>query len=303
MGVASDSRALGHVAVDAEAFAPAARPSTATTLLRLYRVRDWLHFLPLPLAGWMAAGGGHVTELIGGVAGWGLGLAYTSAINQAFDDRLDRAELGKNPVGGRIHRRQAVRLSIPAAIASVAVVAWLSPSGLVPAIVLLVAATLYSAPPRLKRIPGLATVWNVIIGVPGLFFAGTPGVAPGPLRLLVGLFALLLLISQLIHEAKDRDADRTGGIPTIATLGGINGALGAAAACLSLLPGATWWLARGVALRAPLTIAATVFAAAWIVALTRRMLRRDASGLRAVRLRYRHTCLALGALAFLATLL
>ena len=281
----------------------ATQPSAAATLWRLYRVRDWLHFLPLPLAGWVAAGSNGIDSLVGGVLGWGLGLAYTSAINQAFDDRLDRANLGKNPVGGHFGRREAVLLSIPPAIATLAVVAWLSPGGLLPAVALLVAATLYSAPPRLKRIPALATVWNVIIGVPGLFFAGSPDIAQGPLRLLVGLFAMLLLVSQLIHEAKDRDDDRAGGIPTIATIGGMNGALGAAAVFLLLLPAVTWWLASGVALRTPLTVAATLFAAGWVMALTRRILRRDGAGLRAVRLRYRHTSLALGALAFLATLL
>ena len=36
---------------------------------------------------------------VGGVIGWGLALAYTSAINQAFDARVDRLNVGKNPVG------------------------------------------------------------------------------------------------------------------------------------------------------------------------------------------------------------
>src|SRR5262249_31789450 len=151
--------------------------------------------------GWFAASHRSITSLVGGVLGWAMGLAYTSSINQAFDDRLDRLNLGKNPVGSTFRRRQAVLLSIPPAVATVVVVAWLSPSGLVPAIVLLVTATVYSAPPRLKHIPGLATLWNVVIGLPGLFFAGWPDFTSAPLRLLVGLFAMLLFASQLIHEA------------------------------------------------------------------------------------------------------
>jgi len=278
------------------------RRSAVATLWKLYRVRDWLHFLPLPLAGWTASGDG-VPALLGGVVGWACGLAYTAAINQAFDDRLDRANIGKNPVGGTLGRREAVLLSIPPAVAMLGIVLWLSPAGLVTASILLVVATLYSAPPRLKRIPGLATLWNVAIGLPGLFFAGTPQIAEGPVRLLVGLFAILLFVSQLIHEAKDRDDDQAGGIPTIATLGGIPGALGAAAVVLLVLPVFTWWLANGFALRATLTAASALFAAGWVVALTLRIARGDEANLRATRLRYRHTSLALGALAFLATLL
>jgi 4-hydroxybenzoate polyprenyltransferase len=279
-----------------------ARRSTVATLWKLYRVRDWLHFLPLPLAGWTAAGDG-VPALLGGVVGWACGLAYTCAINQAFDDRLDRANVGKNPVGGTLRRREAVLLSVPPAVAMLSIVAWLSPAGLLPASILLVVATLYSAPPRLKRIPGLATLWNVVIGLPGLFFAGTPQLAAGPARLLGGLFAILLLVSQLIHEAKDRDDDQAGGIPTIATLGGMSGALGAGVLVLLVLPALTWWLANGFALRAALTAASAVFALGWVVALMLRIVRGDEANLRATRLRYRHTSLALGALAFLATLL
>jgi 4-hydroxybenzoate polyprenyltransferase len=113
----------------------------------------------------------------------------------------------------------------------------------------------------------------------------------------------LLLVSQLIHEAKDRDDDQAGGIPTIATLGGMPAALGAAVLILVALPAFTWWLANGYALRATLTVASAVFAVGWVAALTLRIARGDEANLKATRLRYRHTSLVLGALAFVATLL
>lgn len=271
--------------------------------LRLYRVRDWLHFLPLPLAGWIASGPGPLPVLIGGVLGWGLGLAYASCINQAFDDRLDQVRREKNPVGRNFGRRQAVLLSIPPAVACLGALAWLSPGGLVPAFILLAAATVYSAPPRLKRIPILGTFWNLVVGVPGAFFAGYPDLSHAPLRLLVGLFAMLLLIAQLIHEAEDRDDDRAGGIRTVGTIAGPNGALAVAALLLLLLPPATWWLAGDIHLRVPVTAAAMVFAFAWIAILVARLRRHETTGLRAVRLRYRYAALALGAFAFAATVL
>jgi hypothetical protein len=86
-------------------------------------------------------------------------------------------------------------------------------------------------------------------------------------------------------------------------LGGVQGALAAAALALLPLPAVTWWLAADVGLRATLTVAATVFTIGWAAALLRRILRNDATALREVRLRYRYGCLVLGALAFIATVI
>jgi len=276
---------------------------TAGDLVRLYRVRDWIHFLPLPLAGWVAAADATMTSLVGGLFGWGFGLGYASAINQAFDDRLDQLTLGKNPVGGSLRRRQAILLSVPAALACLTVVAWLSPAAVVPAVVFLIVATVYSAPPRLKRVPVLGTVWNVVVGVPGLFFAAVPDLTTGAPRVSLGVFAVLLLVAQLIHEAEDRDDDRAGGIATVGTLAGMRGALGAAAALVLLLPTTAWCLADDLRLRIPLTCLAGVFAVAWTVVLATRVVRNDAVGLRTMRLRYRYAAFVMGLLAFAATIL
>jgi 4-hydroxybenzoate polyprenyltransferase len=273
----------------------------ATAYLRLYRVKDWLHFLPLPIAGW-AADPGHpgLTALVGGVLGWGLGLAYASAINQAFDDRVDRLWKAKNPVGGTFERREAIRLSLLPLVASLAVLAALAPMGLLPGAGLLVAATLYSAPPRLKQIPVLGTLWNLLVGVPGFFFAGRPSVGELPLRPLVGLFAVLLLGSQLIHEAQDRDDDLMGEVRTIATEGGRSTALLAASALVLATPVIGWWLAQGVARRAEITIACALFAAGWGSRLWTRMRCEDGAELKRLRLRYRYSAVCLGAVVFAA---
>lgn len=272
--------------------------------LRLYRVRDWIHFLPLPLAGWVADPR-HPSglALVGGVLGWGLGLAYTSAINQAYDDRLDRMWRSKNPVGEggeRFARRRAIWLSIPPMIASLVVLALMAPMGLVPGVVLIVAATLYSAPPRLKRFPVLGTLWNLLVGVPGFFFASRPSVGELPLRPLVGLFAVLLLGSQLIHEAQDRDDDVVGDVKTVATEGGRRTALVAASALVIATPGIAWWLAAGVERRVEITAACAVFAAGWGALLWSRMRCEDGAELKRLRLRYRYSAICLGAVVFAA---
>jgi 4-hydroxybenzoate polyprenyltransferase len=275
----------------------------AVAYLRLYRVKDWVHFLPLPVAGWVAdpAHPG-VLALIGGVLGWGLGLAYASAINQAYDDRVDRLWRAKNPVGGggAFGRSQAIRLSLTPLCASLAVLAALAPMGFLPGVALLVAATLYSAPPRLKRFPVLGTLWNLLVGVPGFFFAGRPSVGELPLRPLVGLFAVLLLGSQLIHEAQDRDDDVVGEVRTVATEGGRRTALVAASALVLATPVIGWWLAEGVARRAEITAACALFAAAWGALLWARMRCEDGAELRRLRLGYRYSAVCLGAIVFAA---
>ena len=269
--------------------------------LRLYRVKDWVHFLPLPFAGWVAdPDHPGITALVGGVLGWGLGLAYASAINQAFDDRLDRLWRAKNPVGAGFERRQAILLSIPPFVASLVVLAVLAPMGLLPGVALLVAATLYSAPPRLKRFPVLGTLWNLLVGVPGFFFASRPSVGELPLRPLVGLFVVLLLGSQLIHEAQDRDDDIVGEVRTVATEGGRRTALLAASALVIATPGIAWWLAEGVDRRVEITAACAVFAAGWGALLWTRTRCEDGAELKRLRLRYRYSAICLGAVVFAA---
>lgn len=278
--------------------------------LRLYRVRDWIHFLPLPLAGWVAdPSHPSVLALVGGVLGWGLGLAYTSAINQAYDDRLDRMWRSKNPViaggsdgegGEGFARRRAIWLSILPMIASLVVLALMAPMGLVPGVVLIIAATLYSAPPRLKRFPVLGTLWNLLVGVPGFFFASRPSVGELPLRPLVGLFAVLLLGSQLIHEAQDRDDDVVGDVKTVATEGGRRTALVAASALVIATPGIAWWLAAGVERRVEITAACAVFAIGWGALLWSRLRCEDGAELKRLRLRYRYSAICLGAVVFAA---
>jgi len=264
--------------------------------LRLYRVADWLHFLPLPLAGWLAdrAGG---TALAAGTAAWALALAFTSAINQAFDDRIDHG--AKNPVGRAFHRRRAVALSIAPAVGAIALLAIGSPRGLGPGVIMLVAAAVYSAPPRLKRVPVVGTVWNAVMGVPGFFFAG--GLAAGrlPLGPLVGLFALLLLVSQLLHEAADRDDD-AGQVRTIATEGGRRSAIAAALVLVLATPGLAWALAAGATHRGALSGACAAFALGWAAVLRRELGCDDRRRLRRLRLAYRYAAIGLGAVAFAA---
>lgn len=274
---------------------------SARDLLRLYRVRDWTHFLPLPLAGWIAGSARSWCALAGGVLGWALALAYMSAINQAYDDRLDRRP-DKNPVGAAIDRRGAVWRAVPAALGCVTVLAACAPSRVAMGVALLAASTAYSAPPRLKRVPLVGTLWNVVLAVPGLVLADTPRAGHPSFAALSGVFCGLLLVSQLLHEAEDRDDDRAGGVSTVAVMLGEPGALRVACGALAMLPWVAWALSPAMPRRMLFTGAIAAFAMAWVALLGRRLARGDLRALRATRLRYRYAAVALGAAAFALTL-
>src|SRR5207244_192340 len=118
LGAGDDARGTAPMSAVLSPSERKLRVSALRDFLRLYRVADWIHFLPLPLAGWLAGEARDALALVAGVAAWALALAYTSAINQAFDARVDRADPAKNPVGKRFGRREAVILSLPPALAS-----------------------------------------------------------------------------------------------------------------------------------------------------------------------------------------
>lgn len=217
---------------------------------------------------------------------WAFALAYTSSINQAFDDRLDHA--GKNPVGSLFDRRRALLLSLIPLTGCLLTLAIFSRDRLFAGLIMTLSATIYSAPPRLKRYPVVGTLWNVVMGIPGFFFAGAP-----PL-FLVALFALLLLVSQLLHEAHDRDDDRAGQVRTVAT---------------ELGRPATLWLAMIFLLGAP-AIAwghpETILALAAFSVLSGNLVMRhlrveDSRRLGRLRLYYRWLAIVAGAIAFAAT--
>lgn len=277
------------------------RDVAARDLLRLYRVRDWLHFLPLPLAGWVAGEARAPAALAGGVGAWVLALAYASAVNQAFDDRLDRRP-GKNPVGAGLSRRSALLGALPAAVGCIAVTAAWAPSRWGAAALVLAAATVYSAPPRLKRVPLLGTLWNVVIALPGLTLADAPRAGHPSFHALAGAFSLMLLGSQLLHEAEDRDDDRAGGVATVAVLTGARGALAATAAVLAALAALAWRLSDAMPQRALFRATVLLFSSAWAATLLERLARGDLGELRTLRLRYRHTAVVTGAAAFASAL-
>lgn len=182
--------------------------------LRMIRVRDWVHFLPLPfLTLDLAAIGGVGTLapwLVGVVSAAGcLGFAY--AWNEFQDEVGYRRETGPNGmrVPGVLLGSLLTMITLALLAASVSGV-----RALLAASVSLVAGALYSGGPRWKAIPIVGTVTNAAIFAPLLLLG--PGAAVFTLEhaLLALAFGTVLLQNQLIHEASHAAEDAADAIRT-----------------------------------------------------------------------------------------
>jgi 4-hydroxybenzoate polyprenyltransferase len=183
-------------------------------LLRLYRVRQWVHILPLPLATFDASVP-IATALLAaarGMANLFAILAFGFLVNAISDRHVDR-DARKNPLvlPGRDGYKASL-VALPAlSLALAAFSPW--PVQLATACCLAVGC-LYSVGPRLKTIPVVGTLANAAWYVPMLFLGmAVPSLPPGFGTIAIA-FTALLLQNQLIHESGDRIEDEASGIRT-----------------------------------------------------------------------------------------
>jgi 4-hydroxybenzoate polyprenyltransferase len=143
-----------------------------------------------------------------------LGFAYS--VNSVVDRGADAP--GKNPLAGR--ENVGVAVGVALAAASLGLLLCVALGSVVPCLVSLIAGTIYSAGPRLKRVPLAGTLLNAPIFAPLLFLArGAKSPSFAELSLLV-VFVALLLQNQLLHERADAEEDaRAGAITTGRLLG------------------------------------------------------------------------------------
>lgn len=264
--------------------------------LRLYRVRDWLHFLPLPLA--------TVDPHPAGAALWAAGrgiataaaiLAFGYLLNSIADRWMDR-DARKNPL--ILDGTGEPRLDLAALLVAAVVLAALGPRpAWIAAALSLFFFTVYSAAPRIKSVPILGSLANVGMFAPLLFLGlADPAVPPGLAALVVACGALVLE-TQLVHEAADSREDRAGGVRTTWLTVGPRHTAAIAAAC-GLATAAAAASLGTTATRALAAVAAALFGAAFPLQLAR----DGADDARAARLRLAHRwCgLAFGAALFAA---
>lgn len=181
---------------------------------RAFRVREWFHILPLPLATVDASVpvAIAVAAAVRGVLNAAAILAFGFLVNSIADRHVDR-DLRKNPfVDPRTSTRRWVLWALPSvSLVLAAMSPW--PVG-VATVFCLVLAGVYSVGPRLKAVPVLGSLLNAAGFTPIMFLGMATPELPAKFGALAAAFAALLLQNQLIHEAADRDDDRASGIRT-----------------------------------------------------------------------------------------
>lgn len=250
---------------------PTASPPLAdVSLVRRWRLSQWWYFALLPAAGVdtfaiaMAPDGLSPTTLgrlllASGAAAAALALGYYA---NAIGDRTMDTSAAKNPLLGRTlpaHWRLELAALGTTAVCLATLAGGPAAGGL--ALASCLAGLSYSLGPRLKRVVGVGSLWNLAYFLPllGLAVDLDPGKALAPQAL---AFAGLLLGNQWLHEAADREEDRQGEVRTTVL------ALGARrTAVLALLWAALSLLAVRWALPAPPTSAAPLRLCALAVAL------------------------------------
>lgn len=187
---------------------------TIRDLLRVYRVRDWLHFLPLPLATYDTHAAPDVAfwAAARGVASAFAILAFGYLLNSVADRRMDQ-DARKNPL--IIPGAGDPIFSLVGLLSASLVVAAFSPRPAQLATVLaLIFFFVYSAGPRVKSVPVIGSLVNVVLFTPLLLLGMHDGVLPPGFAWVVLACAALVLETQFIHEAADQAEDRVGHVHT-----------------------------------------------------------------------------------------
>lgn len=154
-------------------------------------------------------------------------LAFAYGINGVTDRGLDRA-VSKNALAGAASvPREVTTLLVASAVVALGVASLLGFAALGLAACSLFAGFVYSAPPRLKRLPFIGTLANVAIFAP-LPILATDLAVSRPVSVLEYVFVVLLMQNQLLHELSDVDEDARGGVRTTGAVLGTWGFRGSA---------------------------------------------------------------------------
>lgn len=183
-------------------------------LLRLYRVRQWVHILPLPLATFDTSVPTATALLAAarGMANLFAILAFGFLVNAISDRYVDR-DARKNPLV--VPGRNGYKLSLIALPAVSVALAAFSPWPVqIATVCCLAVGCLYSVGPRLKTIPVVGTLANAAWYVPMLYLGMADSSLPAGFSVIATAFTALLLQNQLIHESGDRIEDEASGIHT-----------------------------------------------------------------------------------------
>lgn len=259
---------------------------------RALRGSGWWYFSLLPLISLVGhpLGQRDVLPLLGSVVVAGLCLAYAYGFNGITDRGMDR-DPAKNSLAGLVAvPREAALLVAACALVAVGIAAMLTPVALAGTGMSLVAATLYSAQPRLKAVPVVGTLVNGLIFAP-LPFLAVVGPPSAGMVFLACCFYVLVTQNQILHEISDGQEDASAGVRTTGMVVGPTG-VRVIAVILGPLAAALLWYLRLAASGAVTAAALGLCGGAMMVA--------SGNARRAGRLRVAHRwySLAVGAVLF-----
>lgn len=241
-----ESPAGASARVSALAESDAVKPSCVTAHLRLYRVPEWAHILPLPLATFDLAAPLDVSlpAAARGIANAFAILAFGFLLNAVSDRHVDR-DTRKNPLllPASVDYRWSLALLPTLSVLLASFSPW--PAQLA-TFACLFLGCVYSVGPRLKSIPVVGSLLNAVGFTPILILGMSGPELPPGFGNVALTFAALLLQNQFLHEAGDCIEDRASGIRTTwLTLGPRWTALLAAGAGLAALLAAAGVTAAG----------------------------------------------------------
>ncbi|MBN2143969.1 MAG: UbiA prenyltransferase family protein [Candidatus Aureabacteria bacterium] len=192
--------------------------SLIPNLLSFYRVKDWIHFLGIPLLCHCKFKELNYPQLFLLVSGCALYLCFAFSINNWTDRFIDINHQNKNPFFNEIKSEKACHLFLiflpvfPSFCSGLVI----SVSHFIILLFLFLFAFLYSVPPfRMKRFPIIGSAMNIFLFSP-MVFLGVKNVvsywkAAFPIALMV---SFIIIIMQLYHEIEDTEDDKMAQILT-----------------------------------------------------------------------------------------
>lgn len=213
--------------------ASVARPTDVVLAWRSLRAPQWLHFAAMPAlplyASFRAAPADALARFVCGAVVASLALAFAYGINAIADRHGDR-DVTKNPLAGLA---QAPALTWATVLGCAALALALAALGgswlrLDCSAISLIAGTLYSVGPRVKRIPVVGTLTNAVIFAPLALVVRFDAASAPHVPLLLAVFVVLQTQTQLVHEAGDLAEDESSGISSSAVIFGPQAAMNAA---------------------------------------------------------------------------
>jgi 4-hydroxybenzoate polyprenyltransferase len=277
------------------------------SLLRLYRVSDWLHFLGFTLLGVIFAsqpgtiGLSRTIMILAASAGL---LGYAYSLNEFYDQELERSHRNGQVSGTGRNTSHALFLALPL-LGSFILLLQLSVVHFAIGVLFSILWTMYSCPVlRLKAFPVVCTMVNGV-GFPVLFLMGFVAAAAPTLECILIFVTLVLLEipAQLIHEICHVNEDRLFLVCTTAVRYGEERAIdGALIGLLGVLVLVSFMLIQGI-LGLVSSLALLLFASIFAVGLMLARGRRLIADFGALRTQYKYAGTIAGVAMAISTFL